>query len=362
MDSNKDEALRCISIAEAALQGGDKARAWRFLLKAKSLNPELNIDDLLSTEHDAPRKQATSNEQPDEGIFKGSSEQDNMETSSSQDGDSNHCHHRTRTTSEQSEIVRRIRRSKDYYEILGLIRDCSEAEVKKAYRKLSLKVHPDKNKSPGAEEAFKAVSKAFNCLSNPDLREKYDREGIDEASEHSYEQPMRQHKAYGFHGDVFEVNEAFTNFFFGVNQPNAGFQRAHFFRVPRRGGDDAGFAGARTRNPHFAGLIQLLAVLVIIFLSLMPSSQPEYSLQRELSYQNKHFTKNHGVSFFVRSADFDQKYPPSSHSRMNIEASVERDYRHILAQNCRVEMGLRMWGRSEETPSCDALKQFQWES
>lgn len=53
---------------------------------------------------------------------------------------------------------------KDYYKILGVARSATEEEIKKAYRKMALKFHPDKNASPGAEEKFKEVAEAYDVL------------------------------------------------------------------------------------------------------------------------------------------------------------------------------------------------------
>ena len=55
----------------------------------------------------------------------------------------------------------RIRKCKDYYEILGVSKDASDADLKKCYRKSALQFHPDKNKAPGAGEAFKSIGNAF---------------------------------------------------------------------------------------------------------------------------------------------------------------------------------------------------------
>ena len=63
---------------------------------------------------------------------------------------------------------------KDYYEILGVSKDASETEIKKAYRMKSLKVHPDKNKAPEAQEAFKRLSQAYVTLSDEDKKRRYD--------------------------------------------------------------------------------------------------------------------------------------------------------------------------------------------
>ncbi len=71
---------------------------------------------------------------------------------------------------------------KDYYEVLGVSRNATPEEIKSAYRKLALQYHPDRNKSPDAEEMFKGISEAYAVLSDEEKRRQYDmygHEGID---------------------------------------------------------------------------------------------------------------------------------------------------------------------------------------
>ena len=63
---------------------------------------------------------------------------------------------------------------KDYYKILGLNKNCSSDDIKKAYRSLAIKYHPDKNKSNDAEDKFKNISEAYQILSDPSKRKQYD--------------------------------------------------------------------------------------------------------------------------------------------------------------------------------------------
>ena len=63
---------------------------------------------------------------------------------------------------------------RDYYEVLGVERDADEPAIRNAFRKLTLKYHPDRNKSPDAEERYKEIAEAYAILSDPDKRRQYD--------------------------------------------------------------------------------------------------------------------------------------------------------------------------------------------
>ncbi len=87
---------------------------------------------------------------------------------------------------------------KDYYAILGVSKSASQEEIKKAYRKLALKYHPDKNPDdPDAEERFKEINEAYAVLSDPEQRARYDRFGTAD--------PRQAHPADPGVGDLFDL-------------------------------------------------------------------------------------------------------------------------------------------------------------
>ena len=93
---------------------------------------------------------------------------------------------------------------RDYYEVLGVSKDASEAEIKSAFRKKAKEYHPDINKSPDAPEKFKEAQEAYACLSDKDNRAKYDKYG------HSaFDNP------YGGGGASYSGGNPFGNFDFG---------------------------------------------------------------------------------------------------------------------------------------------------
>ena len=125
---------------------------------------------------------------------------------------------------------------KDFYKVLGLGKEATEDELKKAYRKMALKYHPDKNKSPGAEEKFKEVAEAYEVLSDPKKRELYDKYGEEGLKAGAGGGPGGPGEggpggpgfAYNFHGDPHET----FRMFFGEENPFSSF----FFTSPGGGG------------------------------------------------------------------------------------------------------------------------------
>jgi len=96
-----------------------------------------------------------------------------------------------------------IRLIKDYYRILGIARNATTEEMKRAFRKLAFKYHPDRNHEDGAEEKFKEINEAYEVLSDPDKRATYDRFGHG-GSEGFFGQGFEGFDFGGF-GDIFDA-------------------------------------------------------------------------------------------------------------------------------------------------------------
>ena len=69
--------------------------------------------------------------------------------------------------------------ARDFYDVLGVSRGASQDEIQRAYRKLARTYHPDLNRDPAAEERFKEISEAYDVLSDPETRRRYDAFGAD---------------------------------------------------------------------------------------------------------------------------------------------------------------------------------------
>jgi molecular chaperone DnaJ len=104
---------------------------------------------------------------------------------------------------------------KDYYDILGLDHSATKDDIKKAYRKLALKYHPDKNKEKGAEEKFKEISEAYAVLYDEEKRKMYDQHGHAGIDQQYTTEDIFRTTDFGdiFQGMGFDFNDIFEQFF-----------------------------------------------------------------------------------------------------------------------------------------------------
>ncbi|MGN2638253.1 DnaJ C-terminal domain-containing protein [Nocardia takedensis] len=123
--------------------------------------------------------------------------------------------------------------ARDYYQVLGVSRDADKDQIQQAYRKLARRYHPDVNADPAAEDRFKEVSEAYEALSDPETKTRYDRFGADfRRVPQDYDEPVgargggfgagaggfgrgaRVHVGRGFDGDV-DFGDIFGDIFGG---------------------------------------------------------------------------------------------------------------------------------------------------
>jgi curved DNA-binding protein len=124
---------------------------------------------------------------------------------------------------------------KDYYKVMGVARDATEAQIKQAYRKLARKYHPDVSKEKDAEARFKEVGEAYEVLKSPEKRAAYDQLGQNHRAGEEFRPPPNWDSGFEFSG-AGPGNSAYSDFFdalFGA-QARSGRGRGDF---PGRGED-----------------------------------------------------------------------------------------------------------------------------
>lgn len=121
---------------------------------------------------------------------------------------------------------------KDYYETLGLSRDASQDEIRKAYRKLARKYHPDVSKEANAETQFKALGEAYEVLKDPEKRQAYDQLGANwKDGQQGFEPPPNWDQEFNFGGGGFSqggghnFSSFFEDLFGGAQSQGGGFHQ-----------------------------------------------------------------------------------------------------------------------------------------
>ncbi|PYH47469.1 J domain-containing protein [Aspergillus saccharolyticus JOP 1030-1] len=282
-------------------------------------------------------------------------------------------------TPEQKAAVLRIRKCSTtaFYEILAVEKTATDSEIKKAYRKLSLLTHPDKNGYEGADEAFKLVSRAFQVLSDSEKKAKYDKFGGDPDSRFTPSAgPSGASPFSGFGGGfprsggggpMFEEEispeELFQRFFSGGFGPmGGGFGGPQFvfnmgggpgFRVhqfggqrPRRRPREANGQSepAQSLWSTFQQLLPLILLFVLPWISSRFSgtpapSGPSYRFDAAVSPHTMHrTTPKLNVDYYVNPRDVDDYSARKFHQ---LDQRVEVDYVTKLRYECDSERHTR---------------------
>ncbi|GBC01103.1 hypothetical protein RclHR1_04070005 [Rhizophagus clarus] len=347
MEVNKDEALRSLEIARSKLASGNIAVAIKFAQKSLNLYPTPEAQDFLKS---IEKSTTQTNKENDHHRTASPTTPSSSPSSSSREHKQGR---QTREyTKEQADAVKRIRACgvHDFYAILGISKDASDSEVKKSYRKLALQMHPDKNGAPGADEAFKMVSKAFQVLSDPQKRAAFDENGIDPDSRNTG-------MPSGFRGarfnngfasgavfaDDISPEEIFNMFFNAESRFHSatfvgpGF-RARRFQRASPNGDGV----QEQQSSAFLSFLQLLPLILIFLFSLSSNwlapipEQIPYSLQRTDHHTHTKYTNLLNVQYFVDPKSF-LSFEQNPRKLQKVEDKVEVTYVKSLTSQCNNE-------------------------
>ncbi|KAL7671998.1 hypothetical protein ACOME3_006896 [Neoechinorhynchus agilis] len=250
--------------------------------------------------------------------------------------------------------VERVRKASTLYEVLAVEKTSNESDLKKSYRRLALLLHPDKNKAPGANEAFKAVSKAYVVLSDPQKRADYDRTGDWRTADNRRSQPSST-QMNGFNmwfedeDDDFLAQNFFHMFFTG--------------EIP-----DLDRMSRLRRSDKIEHLLHFPRALSIL-LPILTFHEPLYSFHETQRYSVRRRTNlNFGVHYYVKP-DFDLE----GAGLLDLERRIEQEYIYELRNECAREMDAKRLARSMaqwsgpqavsrvekmSTPSCDEYRQL----
>ena len=118
---------------------------------------------------------------------------------------------------------------KDYYEVMGVKRDATQDEIKRAYRKLARKYHPDVSKEADAEQRFKEIGEAYEVLKDPEKRAAYDQLGANWQEGQDFRPPPDWDQGFEFHGGGFTGANAeqFSDFFESLFGQGGGYRQAY---------------------------------------------------------------------------------------------------------------------------------------
>ncbi|CAE6418173.1 unnamed protein product [Rhizoctonia solani] len=394
MEANRDDALKSLRLARKHFEGGNLSEARRLADKSISLFPTAEAKDFLATLASAPSPSSTPADPPKASGAEIHPSGSGAHSRKGKTKDEVTNGGEKKWTADQAAVVKRVRScgATAYYEVLAIEKTADEGDVKKAYRKLALQLHPDKNNAPGADEAFKAVSKAFTILSDPQKRAVYDQVGGDPeqrggggsaASSGMGGMHMRPGYNHMFFEEEINPEDVFNMFFNASGFGGAGFSAGFGNGFGGTPVFSASFGGPRIRVQRFGAprrpagqhqatetgdtrsiFVQLLPLIALLAISLFSSlfsfittggtpSYPGFRYDASKSFNVEQTTTRLNVPYFVSPNEWTEHpigkvaeqvkagAPAPSTSDLSklrsFETVVERRYEEHLYDLCRNE-------------------------
>lgn len=321
--NKREVAEQYLDKAKHALRGNDFSKAERLLVKSMQKYPLEEARRLLTNLKEREKSQQQKTRQEHQRRQQRQRRQPPQQNKSSTDTKIDEA----MKNSKDPEVIR-ILGEKDYYQIFDVPKNFVEKALKKKYRKLASKVHPDKNKDVGAEEAFKKIAKAYECLSDPEKRKIYDRYGTETPEMHA-----QFNRSYG----QMSPEDLFEAMFMGGRM---GGRRGgtHFYQF---GGNRS---QARPANAEpvtgwqaFVQVIsQFLPILLLLSMSFGGSGGDNtntiFAFERDHTYNTRRESPL-GTEFYV-TKQFHRQYGQRENTLNEIHNRVESTYVEILFAEC----------------------------
>lgn len=362
IEGNKDEAAKCVALAKKALLTGDFAKAQRLLGKAQRMFPSAECEALAAAcaqklnAADAAAGSPNPSQQERQGAAESNTKGHNKAYhqgprqrrapaagsppeprftrphSSSAPGAAAATAAAAHTP-EQARMCEVVLRETCYYKTLGVSRDASEEVIRKAYRRLALVLHPDKNKAPKAEDAFKKVSRIASTLLDPQERRSYDIGGSEAVEGRPHANAQRSNARQP---DIVTAEDLFRVLF------------GHSLRDTGRSAR-ASRSQQQYQEHSFHSLVQFLPMLLLLLMMFLFNMMPQEGTQPPVYYsfrQTREFpvprtTQVHSVRYFVGEG-FMQEILPQPEKVRELERKVEvRHYQGVCtSENDRLNRDL----------------------
>ena len=229
----------------------------------------------------------------------------------------------------QDEACEKIIKNNNYYEILGVTKETSNDDIKKAYKKLALKFHPDKNKSTKAEEAFKKIATAYQTLTDPKKRELFDKYG----SEEEYREKIYQERQEQFAYEDFDAYDIFDMFFGNIDPEILRRQRRRFRRAQAQ--QQVQINPRLMKFMPFFNILPLLLMSLTYILPYLFKTKELYVFERTKEYPYEKKTQRYKIYYYVGQAFHDKyRFNKDSIEMRKLETEIENKYLTYLKIEC----------------------------